>query len=76
MTTPPALPATRELLDLAAATRPDIDLDDLHKVIGEAWQAGWTWPQILAQVSRMLAQGGEPRDLRAAVRAPYGGRSP
>ena len=68
---PTAQPALIELLDLAAATRPDIDRDDLQGAILGAEAAGWSWAWVLVEVARMLARGEEPRDLRAAARAPW-----
>lgn len=66
---PPARPAVDELLDLAAATRPDIDRRDLHGAIIAAGTAGWSWPKVLVEVANMLGRGEEPRDLRAATTA-------
>ncbi|MGI5162742.1 hypothetical protein ACQEU3_47050 [Spirillospora sp. CA-253888] len=77
MTTPTAQPATERLLDLAEATRPDIDRTELQAAIAEAWQTpNWHWPRILIAVALILAHGEEPRDLRAALRGPYKGGGP
>lgn len=74
MTTPVAMPATQELLDLAARTRPDINRTDLEGAILDATRAhGWPW--TLAHTARMLARGEEPRDLRAASADPAHTRS-
>lgn len=65
---PVCQPAVEQLLDLACATREDIDRDDLHGAILGARTAGWTWPQVLTAVAGMLARGETPYDLRAAAR--------
>lgn len=69
MTAPVAQPATPQLLDLAAATRDDIDTRDLEGAVQDAIRAhGWPW--TLAQTARMLARGEDVRDLRAASADP------
>lgn len=65
---PTAQPAMAELLDLARATRPDIDRNDLQGAILGAEAAGRTWPQVLVLVAQMLARGETPYDLRNAAR--------
>lgn len=69
MTEPTAQPALDELLNLATATRPDINRDQLHNAVIAARTAGWTWPRILVETACMLARGEEPRDLRNATTA-------
>lgn len=70
MTTPAAQPASEQLLDLAAATRPDIDRSELQQALAACHSAGWTWPRTLTETVRMLARGEEPRDLLEATRDP------
>ncbi len=70
MTTPAAQPASEALLDLAAATRPDIDRHQLQQALAACHSAGWTWPRTLTETARMLARGEEPRDLIAATADP------
>ena len=70
MTTPTAEPASEALLDLAAATRPDIDRNDLQAALAACHSAGWTWPRTLVETARMLARGEDPRDLRTAAADP------
>ncbi|MFC9973592.1 hypothetical protein ACFVH6_22125 [Spirillospora sp. NPDC127200] len=76
MSTPTAQPATEALLAFAAATREDIDLDDLRQAIAACWSAGWHWERIAISVVLVLMHGEEPRDLRAALTGPYGGKPP
>ena len=68
MTVPELLPAQAELADLAAATRPDLDRDDVEGALMALQAAGWPWTRILIQTALMLAHGEEPRDLRNAIR--------
>lgn len=68
-TEPAAQYAVGELLDLAAATRPDIDRTRLHSAIIAAQNAGWSFPRILTAVAGVLARGEQPRDLVNAVEA-------
>lgn len=68
---PSAQPATAELLALAAATREDIDPNDLRGVIAEALEAGKPWGAVMVQTARMLAHPEEDvRDLRIALTDP------
>lgn len=66
---PVAQPAMQQLLDLAMATRPDLDRDDLHGALMVLHAAGWHWPKVLTAVAGMCARGETPHDLRAAARA-------
>ena len=70
---PAAQPALDELLDLAVATRPDIDRDDLHGAILAARAVKWTWSRTLIAVAQMLAHGETPYDLRNATLTPWQG---
>jgi hypothetical protein len=69
-----AQPATAELLALAAATRPDIDLRDLQGLLADVHAQGKpSWPVVMVQTVRMLAQrDGDVRGLRAALLDPLG----
>lgn len=67
MTEPTPQRALAELLDLAEATRPDIDRDDLQAAVIAWTEVDRSWGQILVAVAGMLARGEEPRDLRNAV---------
>lgn len=68
-TAPVAQQAVTELLDLAAATRPDIDQARLHGAILQAQDAEWNFGKILVAVAVMCARGEHPRDLCNAVEA-------
>lgn len=70
MTTPDALPASEQLLDLAAATRPDIDRHQLQQALAACHSAGWTWPRTMTETVRVLARGEDVRDLLEATRDP------
>lgn len=70
MTTHDPQPATEALLDLAAATRPDIDRYDLQRALSACHSAGWTWARTLVETARMLARGEEPLDLIHATEDP------
>lgn len=70
MTTPEPLPAQQQLLDLALATRPDIDRARMEGAIWAAHEAGWTWRRTLSETVQMLCRGEDPRDLIAATRDP------
>jgi hypothetical protein len=70
---PAAQPAVEELLNLATATRTDINRDDLHGAITAAHTAGWTWSRTLIAVAQMLAHGETPYDLRNATLQPWQG---
>lgn len=70
MTTPDAQPASEALLDLAAATRPDIDRGELQQALAACHSAGWPWPRTLVETARMLARGEDPRDLIEATKDP------
>ncbi|WP_242892562.1 hypothetical protein [Actinomadura litoris] len=68
---PVAQPATAELLALAAATRPDINVRDLEGLLAEVAEAGKpTWPVVMAQTVGMLARGEDLWDLRIALTDP------
>jgi hypothetical protein len=67
---PELRPAQSELLDLAAATRPDIHRQDLEGAIIACHDAGWPWKRTLSETVQMLCRGEEPRDLREATRDP------
>lgn len=67
---PTPMSAIPELLDLAVATRPDIDRDALQGAILAAGPVGWSWGRTMVAVAMMLAHGEEPRDLLEATRDP------
>lgn len=69
--------ATLQLIDLAAAVRPDWDRDRLAGAIGAVRSAGWPWPRILQETVRLMVdeQAG-PRDLTEASRNPLHARRP
>lgn len=69
---PACLPATDALLQLAAETRPDIDLHRLRVLVAEALAGGKPWPVVMVQTARMLAHGDEGlRELRDALIDPH-----
>jgi hypothetical protein len=72
MTGQGAQPATAELLALAAATRPDIDLADLRGLLAEVIATGKTsWAVVMVKTAVMLAHPDEDvRDLRIALTDP------
>lgn len=72
-TKPTLRQAVAELVDLAVATRPDLDRDRIHRAIIGAL-AAWSWPRTLTAVIRMLTSGEEPRDLLNAVEGNPEGR--
>lgn len=67
MTVPVAQPALQQLLDLAEHTRPDLDRETLQGVLVGHRDAGAKWPWLMLHTVRMLAQGGDLRDLRHAL---------
>ena len=67
MTKPIAQPALQELLALAEKSRPDLDRDHLQGVLVGHRDAGVRWPWLMLHTVRMLAQGGDLRDLRLAL---------
>lgn len=75
MTAPVAQPARQELLDLAARTRPDLDADVLGGALTDLSTRGVLWPRLMVETVRMLAQGLDIRDLRAALHDPTKTRS-
>jgi hypothetical protein len=63
--------APTELLDLAAAMRPDWDRDQLSLALVAARNAGWTWTRTLTATVRLLCDvKAVPRDLAVAARSP------
>lgn len=48
-------PASRELIALAEATRPDWNTADVEAIVAHARIVGFTWPQVLAGLSRLMA---------------------
>jgi hypothetical protein len=75
MTKPVAQPARQELLALAARTRDDLDPDVLGGVLTDLTTQGVLWPRLMVETVRMLAQGLDVRDLRAALADPTKTRS-
>jgi hypothetical protein len=67
---PTAQPALRELIDLAARTRPDLNPRQLEGLLIDHQTRGRPWPVLLVHTVRMLAQGGDIRDLAEALRDP------
>jgi hypothetical protein len=67
VTQPLAQPALQQLLDLAEHTRPDLDRETLQGVLVGHRDAGVKWPWLMLHTVRMLAQGGDLRDLRHAL---------
>jgi len=54
-------PAQPELLDLAAAMRPDWDRDRLSGALAAAANNGWPWPRdLLAEIRDPLHREGRP----------------
>ncbi|MEV6791309.1 hypothetical protein AB0M87_04755 [Streptomyces sp. NPDC051320] len=67
---PPDLPrpASRELLALASAARPDWGPHEFLDVLTQARSSGMTWGGVLAAVGRLMADPqAEPMDLLPAV---------
>jgi len=63
--------ATPELLELAAAMRPDWERRDLAGALASAANNGWPWPRAFLAACRLLADpDAEPRDLLAEIRDP------
>ncbi|MEV7422832.1 hypothetical protein [Streptomyces sp. NPDC091212] len=73
---PYPLPATPELLALAAKARPDWQHGALRDALAHAHYQGMTWGQTLTAVARLLADPeAEPADLVPA-REPWRHRRP
>ncbi len=66
----PPLPSLRvELLQLAAAANPTLDLRRLEGLLCGARDAGMPWRDILRETARMLVLGEDLHDLDAALSA-------
>lgn len=64
-------PATPQLIDLAAAMRPDWDESDLRGALASAVSNGWPFGKACLAAVRLLCEpGSEARDLLAEVRSP------
>ncbi len=64
-------PATPELLDLAAAMRPDWERRDLAGALMSAANNSWPWPRAFLATARLLADpDAQPRDLLAEIASP------
>jgi len=64
-------PAQAELLDLAAAMRPDWERDRLAGALAAAANNGWPWPRAFLAAARLLADpDAQPWDLLAETRDP------
>jgi hypothetical protein len=64
-------PATPQLLDLAAAMRPDWDRDQLSLALVAVRNAGWPWTRTFMAAARLLCDvKAVPRDLAVAARSP------
>lgn len=62
-------PAFRELLALAAATRPDWDWTEIRDALVAAGNAGWTWEATLREMTRLILRDDEaPVTLRNSAR--------
>lgn len=67
--------ATPQLLDLAAAVRPEWDRDRLAGAIGAVRAAGWSWQRILTETVRLMTdEDGDPAALVDATRNPISRR--
>ncbi|MFD8609509.1 hypothetical protein [Streptomyces sp. NPDC059631] len=65
-------PATAQLLDLAAVSRPDWSVGQLRDVLAQARTEGMTWGRVLVVVAQLIADpGAEPPDLLAAHPEPW-----
>ncbi|GAA2107694.1 hypothetical protein [Streptomyces synnematoformans] len=65
-------PASAELLQLAAATRPDWAPADVSEALAAAHAASMTWPQVLAAMGRLMADPEAlPADLVQAAPQPW-----
>jgi len=63
--------AAPQLLDLAAAMRPDWDPDDLRGALASAAGNGWPFARACLAAVRLLCRpGSEARDLLAEVASP------
>ena len=63
--------ARDELLDLAAAMRPDWPPRDLPGALAAAANNGWPWPRAFLATARLLADpDAMPRDLLAEIADP------
>jgi hypothetical protein len=65
--------ADQALLDLAEATREDIDRAHLQGVllrVQDPEEFGRPWPWVLIQTALMLAHGGQPFELLDAAHDP------
>ncbi|MYR56013.1 hypothetical protein GTY54_07030 [Streptomyces sp. SID625] len=61
-------PATAQLIDLAAVSRPDWSADQLRGILAQARTEGITWGRVLVAVAQLIADpGAEPPDLLAAL---------
>jgi hypothetical protein len=64
-------PAQGELLDLAAAMRPDWQRRDLEGALAGAAQNGWPWPRAFLATARLLTDPeAKPRDLLEEIADP------
>jgi hypothetical protein len=64
-------PAQAELLELAAAMRPDWERDRLAGALASAAHNGWPWPRAFLAACRLLADPDAlPRDLLAEIADP------
>lgn len=68
--TPEIQDAPRELLWLACRLRPDWDREETWQAIHAAHAAGWPFARTVRETVRLLLDGSEPRDLRAAAGKP------
>lgn len=65
-------PAPQQLLDLAAAMRPDWDREQTSLALVAARNAGWEWTRTVLAVARLLCdEKARPQDLAAAARKPF-----
>lgn len=61
------VPATHQLLNLAAASRPDWSIDQLRDVLAQA-RPDMTWGRVLVAVAQLIADpDAEPPDLLAEL---------
>lgn len=75
MSAAPDLPevhrAVDQLIELAGAVRPDWFRNEIRDAIVGAATAGWTWPRVLVELVRLMADPqGSPRELVAAASNP------
>ncbi|MEU9208486.1 hypothetical protein AB0D27_11165 [Streptomyces sp. NPDC048415] len=65
-------PATHQLIQLAAATRPDWSTDQLRDVLAQARCADMSWGRVLVAVAQLIADpDAEPPDLLAQAPEPW-----